>query len=224
MTTAELAPPTAPAACPPVERRKTWTTAEYERLVELGFVDESTRAYLWEGEIYQPMTINPAHRNAVGNLVDLLKARFQRAAWTVDQDASLDQEDGTKPEPDVMVLFGPRASYRHRKITVADVVLLVEVSDTTYDRDRGVRLRKNAQTGVPLYWVVNILERRVEVYTNPGVGPDNASSYLNRTDYGLGSVIPLRVNRAGVETVFEGIPVDEILVDSLEPDEGRQAP
>jgi Uma2 family endonuclease len=223
MSTIEAPAPPKAQVQTQADRRKHWTTTEFDRMVRAGIIEEGSRTYLWEGEVYEPMTINPAHRNAVGNLSDLLRARLPRADWTIEQDAPVDLEDGTKPQPDVMVIAGPRSRYRGRKIKPADMALLVEVSDTTYDRDRGPRWLKNAQTGIPVYWIVNIPERKVEVYTNPETGPDGSPRYRDRAEFGLGAVVPLVLSREGVVAAYEGVRVDDILVDSLEPpDEGQR--
>jgi hypothetical protein len=223
MSTAQTTAPPETATRRPIETRKRWTTAEFDRLVRDGYIEEGSRTYLWEGEIIEPTTIYPAHYNALANLADLLRARLLRTDWTIYQEIPLEQDDGTKPQPDLMILPSPRSKYRRHKPTPADVALLVEVSDTTYDRDRGVRWVKNAKTGIPQYRIVNIPERRVEVYTSPEVGPDGAPRYRDRADYGLGAVVPLNLTHAGAVSAYEGVPVNAILVDSLEPnDEGHE--
>lgn len=194
---------------------KFWTTAEFDRLIGQGIIEEGSNTYLWEGQIVEPMSEYQPHRNAHGNLLDLLKARFPSAVWLVDFNAPLPLEDGTKPQPDVLVVKGTRSRYQVRPPNPADVALLVEISDSTYPRDSGERLRKFAEVGIALYWIVNIPARRIEVYESPRVLDDGASTYGTRTDYGLDRTIPFRVTLEGI-TVTDEIAVIDVLRDSLE--------
>ena len=121
--------------------------------------------------------------------------------------------EGYEPQPDLAVLRGPRSDYRKRKPTPADVALLAEVADSTYPENVGKFLRRYAAGRHPLYWIVNLNARRVEVYTNPIAARE---SYASRKDYGLGERVPLVLTAGDVATEFEGIEVEEILRDSLE--------
>jgi Uma2 family endonuclease len=69
----------------------------------------------------------------------------------------------SEPDPDVMVVRGARRNYRERHPGPGDVGLVVEVADTTLQRNRGVKLRLYAAAGIPTYWIVNQSERRIEV-------------------------------------------------------------
>lgn len=210
-TKAASAPRLALATAEPLKR---WTTAEFDRLITTGFIEEGSDAYLWEGQIVEPMSEYQPHRNAHGNLLDLLKARFPSAVWLVDFNAPLPLEDGAKPQPDLLVVKGTRFRYRVRPPNPADVALLVEVSDSSYPRDSGERLRKYAAVGISLYWIVNIPARRVEVYEGVRNPVGGASSYETRTDYGLDAVVPLDLTHEGV-TVRGEVAVSDVLRDSL---------
>ena len=111
--------------------------------------------------------------------------------------------DYDEPEPDVAIVRGSDADYRHRVPTPADVALLVEVSDSTLDQDRGKKLEAYARAGIPVYWIVNLVDRQVEVYTRPV----KAGRYRSRKDYKPGQQVPVVI--AGQQ--LAPIAVDDIL-------------
>src|SRR5262249_60052872 len=90
------------------------------------------------------------------------------------------------PEPDLVIARGSRKSYRRRHPEPAEVALVIEVSDTTYPRDRGQKWAAYARAGIPIYWIVNLPQRRIEVYTKP-----ERTGYQSRQDYHPGDVVPV---------------------------------
>jgi Uma2 family endonuclease len=181
--------------------------------MEEGKIEEGSRTFLWDGEVIEPMPENLPHINAVDHLRRLIEARLPVADWTVYPGHPVALSDGYEPQPDISVHRGPRSNYRINKPTPPDVALLVEVADTTYSENVGKFLRRYALEGIPQYWIVNLQARRVEVYTGP---IPEQEAYGSRKDYALGESVPLVLTRDGVEAVFEGIDVDDILRDSLE--------
>ncbi|MFO0950366.1 MAG: Uma2 family endonuclease [Isosphaeraceae bacterium] len=204
---------TPPATSP---QRKRWTIAEFDGLVRDGYLREGSRAYLWDGEILEPMSENQPHANAVENLTDLLKGRFHPASWTVNQAHPIVLREGYKPQPDLAVIRGPRSLYRQNVPTASDVVLLVEVSDSSRAKDLGVFLRAYAEAGIPRYWVVDIPGRRVDSYASPTIGPDGEPGYAECQVYGIDAAVPL----AFEGEVLEPVPVAAVLQDSIEPEAG----
>ena len=73
-----------------------------------------------------------------------------------------------EPEPDMAIVRGSDADYEHRIPTAADVALLVEVSGSTLKQDRGKKRTAYARGRIPVYWIVNLVNRQVEVYSRPG--------------------------------------------------------
>lgn len=217
------APATPPAPPPwrglsPTRPIRRWTTAEFDEMVRTGLLREGSPAFLWDGEIIEPMSENRPHVNAVMRLGQLLDGRFPEAEFTVDRGAPLALRDGFKPQPDVTVLKGLRGRYTARTPVPADVVLLAEVADSTHDLDSGIYLREYAARGIAQYWIVNIPARRVEVYTGPNQAGDAPPGYLVRKDYALGETVPVAGAHEGVPFDFGGVPVWEILRDSVDAD------
>ncbi len=109
------------------------------------------------------------------------------------------------PEPDAAVVKGPIRRYLKHHPYPADIALLVEVSESTLDQDRGIKLEMYARDRIPEYWIVNLVDRVVEVYTQPKGG--KTPSYRQMVSYGAGSSVPLRT--AGKE--LGEIPVSDLL-------------
>ena len=74
-----------------------------------------------------------------------------------------------------------------------DVALVVEVADASLDRDRSIKKQVYARAGIPVYWIVNLQERRIEVYTDPS-GPVQVPDYRKHEDYAAGSQVPLTID------------------------------
>jgi len=184
---------------PPLRLKRRWSTAEFRRLVEMGFLREGSPTFLWDGEIIEPMPKSRLHINTERVLLEILLARFPADAWTIDTDSPLELADGFEPQPDLMVLRGDRSSYRERVPGPADVALLVEVSGTTYFYDSGEYLRGYAAAGIATYWIVHIAAWRIEVYSDPDA---SQGTYRNRQDFGPGAVVPLQGGPVAVDDVF----------------------
>jgi Uma2 family endonuclease len=108
-----------------------------------------------------------------------------------------------EPEPDISIVPGANADYRSRVPDPADVAMLVEVSDWTPGTDRGLKLAAYAKDGIAVYWIVNLVDRQVEVYTRP----TKAGRYRSRKDYKPGQQVPVVI--AGQQ--LRPIAVDDIL-------------
>ena len=76
----------------------------------------------------------------------------------------------SKPEPGIAILRGEIEDYDKREATAADAVLIVEVSESTLEFDRAGRLSMYARGGIPIYWVLNLVDRRLEIYREPSEG------------------------------------------------------
>lgn len=99
----------------------------------------------------------------------------------------------SEPEPDVVVVRGDPAQYPDAPPGPSDVALIVEVADTTLHRDQTTKKRLYAQAGMTIYWIVNLVEQRIEVYREPS-GPELQPDYRQRQCYGLGDEVPLVID------------------------------
>ena len=124
------------------------------------------------------MDVNPPHAAAVSHLNRRLQRVFADRAQIITQSPlrlSDDLEDENLPQPDVMLVADPEKVYADHP-RPADVYLLVEVSDSTLTKDRLLKLPLYAAHGVPELWIVNLVDKQIEVYTEP-----HGNEYLTRT-------------------------------------------
>lgn len=150
--------------CPELPRHL-WTVDEYHRMGEVGLLDANARVELIEGEIVEMAPIGDAHA-AISNRLNrlLVLAVGERGIVAVGNPVCLSLH--SEPQPDFSVLR-PRVGYLTRGPRPEDVMLVVEVSDTTLRRDRQVKLALYASAAIPEFWIVNLEVREIEIYRSP---------------------------------------------------------
>ncbi|HUO08816.1 MAG TPA: Uma2 family endonuclease [Phycisphaerae bacterium] len=151
-----------------------WTAEEYLRLADLGFFINQ-RVELIDGEIIQRSPIRNPHAAAVTRLTSLLSAKLSEDRYWVRVQATLALGDESYPEPDIAVVDGPVTS--EGPIPSA-ALLVIEVSDSTLALDRGRKLSLYASANIAEYWVVNVVDREIEVHRSPVA--DSASHFGHR--------------------------------------------
>jgi Uma2 family endonuclease len=150
--------------CPELPRHL-WTVEEYHRMGELGLLDADARVELIEGEIVEMAPIGDAHAATSNRLNRLLVlAAGERGIVAVGNPVRLSLR--SEPQPDFSILR-PRADYQTRGPRPEDVMLAVEVSDTTLRPDRRMKLALYATAGIPEFWIVNLEGREVEIHRSP---------------------------------------------------------
>jgi Uma2 family endonuclease len=115
----------------------------------------------------------------------------------------------SEPAPDLAVVRGQFLDYLQRHPGPKDAALVVEVADATLHRDQTTKKWIYAEAGIPVYWIANLPESRVELYSRPS-GPAQRPDYQERCDCGLSEEIPL---------LLEGQQIAVIPVRSLLPHE-----
>lgn len=187
----------------PVRR---FTLGEYHRLIEIGILWSGDPYELIDGWIVRKSPKYPPHSSTVTRAYRRLD-RLSGDAFAIrsQQPVSI-AATASEPEPDVVVAVGPDGRYNRAHPAPRDVLLLVEVADiASLTWDRGVKLTAYARSKIPVYWIVNLEDRRVEVYTTPRGG--RAPAYRTRTDYAPGDAVPVVVAGKSLGT----IPVGELL-------------
>ena len=182
-------------------RPRRYTSEEFLRLVELGAVGD--REYLWNGEIVEAVSKKRFHRNVEAGLQRLLWAAFPADRWSVLPEAPLVLPNGRVTQPDLMVLAGGFDAFAGKDIEPADVALLIEVADATYADDAGEVLTAYAGAGVPLYWIVNVAGRQVEVYSDPDPA---LGSYRTIAIHRVGDTLDALGRRIAVADIFRYLP------------------
>ncbi len=133
---------------------------------EAGILTEDDRVELIDGQIIEMSPVGGPHLHCVGRLTRLFVSRTTPDVL-VSVQSPVRLTDDTEPEPDLALV---RTSDEERVPRAADVLLLVEVSDTTLEKDREVKLPRYAAAGLPEVWIVNLPDDRLEVYRQPAPG------------------------------------------------------
>lgn len=165
-----------------------FTVVEYLTMAEAGLLGSERKVELIEGVIVQKMTQNPPHMIACSLLLDALKACLP-PGWFLSMQGPIEME-GSLPEPDAAVVRGASREYLSRRWGSEDLGLIIEVSDSSLAFDQGTKRRVYAQSGIPVYWIVNLVARQIEVYTDP-TGPADGPTYRKEQSFLPGQRVPL---------------------------------
>ena len=145
-------------------KRRRFDVDEYYAMAEAGILSEDDRVELLDGEIVRMAPIGSLHASCVDILARILITQVgERAVVRVQNPVNLGSR--TEPQPDVMLLKWDDYSQGHPG--PEDVLLLIEVSDTTVESDRGVKLPLYAQSGIREVWIVDLTTQAVETYSEP---------------------------------------------------------
>ncbi len=148
--------------------RRRFTVEDYHRMAEAGILHEADRVELIEGEIVEMSPIGHHHIASVLALSRRLTLAVGDRALLSSQNPVRLSHD-TEPEPDVVLLRPPESRYWQQAPRAEDVLLLVEVADSSYRYDRDVKLPLYARAGIPEVWVVDIAGEAVEIHRQPGL-------------------------------------------------------
>lgn len=161
---------------------------QYHEMTRAGILTSDDPVELLEGWLVSKMPKSPRHRIVTHVARDRLGGVVP-AGWYVDSQEPITLDD-SEPEPDVVVVRGKTSDYRDGHPGPADLALVVEVSDSTLDRDRSMKKRVYARAGIPAYWILNVVENLVEVYADPS-GPSEAPGYRKTRKYAPSEKVPL---------------------------------
>jgi Uma2 family endonuclease len=148
-------------------RRHRFTVDDYYRMGEVGILAADARVELIDGEVIEMPPIDPAHASLVTDLQNRLIATVgQRAIVRVQNPVHLGRHD--EPQPDIALVTPPASKYRRRHPDATDVLLLIEVAETSLRVDRDLRLGLYARCAIPEVWLVDLKAGRVTRFRNPG--------------------------------------------------------
>jgi len=175
-----------------------FTVDSYQRLAELGVLRENDRVELIAGQVVEMSPIGDRHASCVRRLNQLFsRSLVGTAIVDVQNPVVLGEYDA--PQPDV-VLLKPRSDAYRRHPRSTDILLVIEVSDTTLAYDRDIKMPLYARAGIPEAWLIDLAADRIDVYRDPLAGQYASARPVARGD----AVRPLQ---------FPGVTVavDEIL-------------
>lgn len=151
------------------------TVDQYHRMIETGILAEDSPIELLDGFLVRkdrsatgenPMTIGHEHAFIIGKLTELLSPALPAGTCLRTQQPITLRADN-EPEPDLVIAVGRQESYRHRHPGRDDVLCVIEVADSSLETDRITKQRLYADNKLPHYIIVNLVDRSIELYTQP---------------------------------------------------------
>ena len=160
--------------------KRLFTVHDYHRMVDAGILAEDDRVELIRGEILAMSPIGPPHNGAIIRATQsLVRIVGDRALVGIQGSIRLDEYD--EPQPDIYLLRPKDDFYTSRHAGPADILLIVEVADSSLAFDRTIKMQLYAETGVPEYWVADIRNDRILVHAGL---QDNAYSVVRQSGRG----------------------------------------
>ena len=150
-------------------RTRRWKRVEYEQLIEKGIFQPGERLELVAGELVVREPQGTPHITAIRMVEEALREAFG-AGWEVRSQAPVALDEDSEPEPDVTVARGTLWDYRYAH--PSEPALLVEVAEASLDFDRRHKGSLYARARAPEYWIVNLVERVLDVYGEPVLAPE----------------------------------------------------
>ena len=153
----------------PVElRRRKLSIEQFQRMGEAGILREDERVELIRGELIEMAPIGSRHMGLVTRLMRMLVHAVANDAVVSTQNPVVLPPD-TEPQPDITVLKPRADDYQESLPTATDVLLMIEVADTSLRYDRDVKLPIYAEYGIPELWLFDVQARAVSIYRDPAV-------------------------------------------------------
>ncbi|MEK6257049.1 MAG: Uma2 family endonuclease [Planctomycetota bacterium] len=179
------------SALPPPYPVVRFSVDDYHRLSDVGLLGENERIELLEGCLVPKTTHSPLHADTIESLSELLQ-RVLPPGWRVRVQLPITTSD-SEPEPDLAVVRRTRRTSGHP--TAPDLALTIEVSDSTLTQDLHDKARLYARAEIVEYWVVNLRDRRLEVFRQPS-GPISEPCYRQSLVFQPGQTVELRLDGA----------------------------
>jgi Uma2 family endonuclease len=148
----------------PVHRRRL-TVAEYHKMGEAGILDEDSRVELIEGELIQMPPIGTPHASTLDRLAALLIKRTEDVIVRIQNPIGLG--NFSEPGPDIVLAKDRPGGYAKKHPGPKDILLIIEVCDSTLRFDREVKVPLYARHKVPEVWLLDLAERQLEIYRKP---------------------------------------------------------
>ncbi len=147
--------------------KKLITTDVYQKMIDAGIFGEDDRIELINGEIIEMSPINHNHAGHVKRINHLFH-KLPGFNFIISIQDPIKISNTSEPEPDIAILKPSPDFYTTSHPTPKDILLIIEVADSSLEYDREVKLPIYANAGIPEYWIVNLQDARIEVYKKPG--------------------------------------------------------
>ncbi|MCY2986385.1 MAG: Uma2 family endonuclease [Planctomycetota bacterium] len=163
------------------------TVEQYRQMLRKGILTEDDPVELLDGWLVTKMPKNPPHRLATGLVREALEQALPQG-WYVDSQEPITLLS-SESEPDIIVVRGNRRDYPNRHPGPSDLGLVVEVAEASLERDQTLKRVLYAQAAIPVYWILNLIDRGLDVYSDPS-GPAEHPDYRSCHAYAATDVVP----------------------------------
>lgn len=180
-----------------------FTVEQYHAMIDAGIFAGDDRCELLEGWIIDKMVQNPPHATCIVLTQAYLQSKLP-SDWVLRTQLPITLATG-EPEPDFLVARGPARRFLQSHPTPKETGLLIEVADSTLAIDRELKSLAYARAGVQVYWIINLIDSRIEVFTDPKGG--KSPSYRQQREYSATQSVPLILDGHEIAR----IPVRELL-------------
>jgi Putative restriction endonuclease len=185
-----------------------FTVAQYQKMIAEGIISADARVELLNGKVVNKMARNPPHDTSLSLTQHELEAALS-AEWYLRVQMAVVLGKTGQPEPDIAVVLAPIKRYFKQHPVLKDIGMLVEVADSSLLQDRREKAPIYAAGRIPWFWIVNVADKIVEVYSDPkgGASPE----YRMHQDYEVGEKVPVVLNgkTVGHVEVSKLFPGDE---------------
>lgn len=175
-----------------------FSVARYQRMIETGILTPDDKVELLENYVVLKMARNPPHDSTVQRMLRPLLGPIP-AGWDLRVQSAVTLVD-SEPEPDFAVVRGSAADYETHHPGSGEIGKLIEVADTSLLRDQRDKTRIYSRANIPIYWIVNLVDRRIEVYSLPS-GPTEHPAYGAFQIFQPGDQVPIILDGNLVGTV-----------------------
>ncbi len=158
-----------------------WTLAQYEAMIDAGILGDADKTELLFGKIVDRSPIGISHSHCVQELNEYFILNYAKS-YIVRSEQPVAFPLHSMPEPDFVLTKKFKHRFKKRRPGPEDIKLIVEVSASTLGRDRGAKNKLYASYGLPEYWILNLIDKQVELYTEP----TETEGYAKREDFAVG--------------------------------------
>jgi Uma2 family endonuclease len=161
-------------------KTKLFSIDEYHRLIDLGVFTAADRIELIKGQLVEMSPKGTAHSVSCSVLYRELSSLLSGVALRCQEPITLPDSE---PEPDIIIARGREADYLDRHPSPTDIIVAIEISDSTLGYDRSTKLSLYAENNISNYWIVNLVDRQLESYSQPYQKPNGEYGYLSQQIY-----------------------------------------
>lgn len=180
------------------ESFRKFTVAEYNRMIAAGILDDEDAVELLEGHVVLKMPRDPRHDSTIQRMIPLVFPLCP-AGWSIRVQSAVTLSE-SQPEPDFALVRGSADDYEKHHPYPDQIGFVIEVANSSLQRDTLDKTRVYAADGIPEYWVVNLVDRRIEVYSQP-TGPAPVPAYAGHRIATAGDTLPITLDGRVVGTV-----------------------